>query len=90
LAATNIVLVINSSGSTSITFTPVGPFMEPVAQGTVLGIFSVTPTGWSGTVVISGADAASVVLNMVAGVPTLAAAAVLSAGTYNLTATSSP
>jgi hypothetical protein len=86
----SVVIVINSPASVTITFTPSGTFTAPVAVGTVIGTFAITPSGWSGAVALSGANASdfSVVDN--AGVVELTAAVALAAGLYDVTATATP
>lgn len=91
MSQTNLVIIINGAASVSIAFLP-GPVPNaPVAPGTVMGTFVISPSPWSGAVALSGADASSFVLNEVGGVPTLAVGAqALTARTYNLTATATP
>lgn len=91
MSAVNYAVVINSPASTSITFTPAGPFTAPVAAGTVLGTFTVSPAGWSGTVSPS-AEVPSGSCNIVnnAGTIQLVAAMTLNAGTVSGTATANP
>lgn len=80
--------VIASAPSAVVTFTPVAGLVAPVAAGTVLGAFSVTPIGWQGA--ISFADANGNPIAAPAGLAfggsspnyTLVASAALAAGTY--------
>lgn len=94
MSAVNVAIVINSPASTSLTFTPGGPFTAPVASGTVLGTFAVAPAGWSGSVALSAFTGLATGSNLSivnnAGVLQLEAAASLAAGSYGLTATASP
>ena len=90
MSAVSVAIVINSPASASITFSPVSALVAPVAAGTVVGTFTVSPVGWSGAVALSGANASdfSVVNN--AGVVQLEAAVSLAVGTYLVTATATP
>ena len=53
MATFTYTLVVNSTASTSATFTPApGPFNAPVAPGTVVGSVTVLPGGWSGVLTV--------------------------------------
>lgn len=91
MASQNIVIIINGSASTALSYTPSQEsYTAPVAAGTVMGDFAVEPSAWSGTITLSGADAAKFNLNQLGGTTQLATAAELGAGAYNVTATSTP
>src|SRR5215475_1076337 len=59
---------ITSPVATGVTLTPVAPFTGsgtsftapgPVASGVVCGAISISPLGWSGSLTLSGPDAAA-------------------------------
>jgi hypothetical protein len=88
MANTTVEIVISSPPATGVTYTPAAPsFTAPVSAGTVMGTIAIAPTGWAGTLALTGADAASFTLT---ADMKLEAAAALSAKTYNLTLTATP
>jgi hypothetical protein len=91
--ATNLSIVIQSAPSTALSCPinyPTGKtyFTAPVAAGTLIATCSVTPSGWSGALTLSGPDAASFALsglNLSVGT-----AALTNAKTYLVTVTATP
>jgi hypothetical protein len=91
--ATNLSIVIQSAPSTALSCPinyPSGKtsFAAPVAAGTLIATCSVTPSGWSGVLTLSGPDKESFALsgfNLNVG-----AAALTNAKTYSVTVTATP
>ncbi len=95
MASISLILSVTSPASTSLTFIPAAPFTGsgssftaagPIASGATVGTVTVAPTGWSGALSLSGAQAASFSLSAMSLVTTAA----LPAGTYNVTVTATP
>ncbi len=85
MATQTITIVVGSAPSAAISFTPAQPsFAAPVPAGTLLGTLSVLPSGWSGTLSISGDG--SVFLSGLQ----LIAATTLNAGSYTVLVTATP
>lgn len=88
-ASVSVEIIVNTP-ATAVTFNPAAAsFAEPVAAGTKVGTFVVAPSDWNGNLALSGADAASFVLdtNLDLLVGTTALTAVR---TYTVTATATP
>ena len=89
----SIVMMITSPPSTALSCPVAYPsgqtsFVEPVAAGTVVASCTVTPSTWSGTLALSGANASSFAisgLNVVVG-----SSPITAAGTYDVTVTATP
>jgi hypothetical protein len=80
----NFTLVVNSPASTSVTFTPAtGPFVAPLAAGTVVGSVAVLPTTWSGVISVSAPFS-------MAGNNVVVGSTALAAGSYNGTGSATP
>lgn len=85
-ATTNLSIIINSPPSTTVTCT-LGTYTAPLAAGSVICPITVTPSGWSGALTLSGTSASSFALsgsNLVVG------SSALNAGTYSVTITATP
>lgn len=88
-ASVNVVFDVVSTPATSVTFTPAsGPFVAPLADGTVLGQLAVLPAAWNGTLTISGANAADVSIN--GSLQLVTSVANLAVGAYSVTITANP
>jgi hypothetical protein len=92
-SVTNLSIIIQSPASTGISCPinyPTGKtaFAAPLAAGTLVAVCTTTPTGWSGALTLSGADAS---LFAVSGFNlSVGAAALTVARTYALTVTATP
>lgn len=77
-------LIVTTTPSTAATFTPSGgPFHEPVAPGTMIGVVSVEPPTWNGVIAVNAPFAMSG-KNVVVGPTPLAA------GTYSISGHTDP
>lgn len=90
MSSVNVSIVVTSPVSTGVVFNPsAASLVSPVAAGTNLGKFVVSPSNWTGTLTLSGADAALFALDT--NLDLLVGTAALSAvRTYNVTATAAP
>ena len=86
---TSLSIIINSAPSTTVTcgasttYTLTGP----LAAGTNICNISVTPTGWSGALALSGANASAFALS---GSALNVGATALAVGTYAISITATP
>lgn len=86
-ATTSLSIIINSQPSTAVSCPLQSSYTAPVAPGTIICPITVTPSGWSGALTLSGANSGSFALsgsNLVVG------ATALGVGTYTVTITSTP
>lgn len=84
-------IVINSAASTSVTCTPASGLVAPLAAGTELCPITVVPSGWSGTLALSGANASEFAISSgTSGEELVVGSTALSAGTYSVTITATP
>lgn len=92
-SVTNLSIIIQSPASTAITCPinyPTGKtaFTTPVAAGTLIAACAATPAGWSGSLQLTGADAA---LFAISGFNLSVGSAALTVGrTYAVTITATP
>jgi hypothetical protein len=91
-ASLSLTIVINGPASTSITCPITATFTAPVAAGTVICPITVAPSGWSGTLALSGTNAGSFAISSGTGGQQLVvgSAAITTAGTETLTITATP
>lgn len=88
MSSTTFTIVVTSSPSTSITFTPSGAqLVAPVPQNTLVGSVVVQPSNWSGVITISGADAAFFSMS---GLNVVTAQQLTEVRSYTATLTASP
>lgn len=90
MSSVNVSIVVASPTSTGIVFNPsMAGLIAPIPAGTNLGQFVVSPSNWTGTVSLSGADAAAFTLDT--NLDLLVGAQPLTVvRTYNVTATANP
>lgn len=86
-AVTSITITVSSPPSTSVTCTPVATFTGTAAVGATVCPIAVLPAGWSGSLTLSGTDAAKF---SVAGSNLVVGSTALAVGTYSVTITSAP
>lgn len=96
-ATVNFAIVFSEAPSTSVACTAVTGLTVPVAAGTNVASCAVSPAGWTGSLALSGTGAASFVVGsgvLSNGLLTfpinVGSSAYTTAGTVNLTATSTP
>jgi hypothetical protein len=85
-ATTTLSIIINSPTSTTVTC-PMTTYTAPLAAGSVICPIAVAPSGWSGALALSGANAGSFALsasNLVVG------STALQPGTYTVVITATP
>ena len=91
MVATSFTFIIaDNSAATSITFTPPTDMKAPVPAGTDLGLVLVSPSTWSGLLLMSGANADSFTVSTLADGPHVLTTKQLGAGSYAATITPSP
>ena len=86
-ASANITVTVNPPNSTGITCNPAS-FTGSAPAGSIVCPITVAPSGWSGSLALSGANAA---LFVITSAPALAVGSTaLGPGTYNVTLTATP
>ena len=86
-ASTSLSIIINSPPSTNISCPLQSSYTAPLAAGATVCAISIAPTGWSGALTLSGANASAFALsgsNLVVG------STPLNAGTYSVVITANP
>ncbi|MGH7158830.1 MAG: hypothetical protein ACREFS_01965 [Acetobacteraceae bacterium] len=84
-------IVINSSASTSVTCSPASGFVSPLAGGTEICPITVAPTGWSGSLSLSGTNASDfAIASGTSGQELVVGSTALAAGSYSVTITATP
>ena len=84
--STNLSIVINSPRSTQI-FCPLSTNTVPLADGSYIYTISVTPSGWPGALILTGADPGSFALQ---GTNLVVGSTGLGAGTHPVMITATP
>jgi hypothetical protein len=85
-ATTTLSIIINSPTSTTVTC-PMTTYTAPLAAGSLVCPITIAPSGWSGALSLSGANASSFALsasNLVVG------STALQSGTYSVIVTATP
>jgi hypothetical protein len=89
-ATLSLTIVINGPNSTTVTC-PLGTYTAPLAAGALICPITVAPSGWSGTLGLSGANAGSFAISSGTGGQQLVVGpTVLNAGSYAVTLTATP
>lgn len=92
-ATATLTIVINGPSSTSVTCTTASgtTFTAPLAAGSQICPITVAPSGWSGSLALSGMNASDFAISSgTSGQELVVGSTALNAGTYSVTITATP